>query len=128
MRQENMKELPFTIIRKPFANTLISVEMNLNSDYSATIEGVAGTGTWNFTGDNTVTVTIGDLKEVYTLMEGWDAENNKSTMVLTGNDMSGTNTGLQRWGKRIEVYDAPGYTVTVNANNNFTEQYLVDKL
>ncbi len=32
--------------------------------------------------------------------------------------MSGTNTGLQRWGKRIEVYDAPGYTVTVNANNN----------
>ena len=104
--------------KETLANTLTSVEMNLNSDYSATIEGVAGTGTWNFTGDNTVTVTIGDLKEVYTLMEGWDAENNKSTMVLTGNDMSGTNTGLQRWGKRIEVYDAPGYTVTVNANNN----------
>ena len=103
--------------KETLSNTLTSVDMNLNSDYSATIEGIGGTGTWSFSGDNTVTVSIGNVTEVYTLMEGWDAENNVATVVLTGNDMSSGSTGLQRWGKRIVHYEAPGYTINVATNN-----------
>jgi len=95
------ERLAFHDNKETLANTLTSVEMKLNLDKTATIEGISETGTWSFSGDNTVTVTVGDVTEVYTLMEAWDAENNKATVVLTGND---SNTQLQRWAKRTTQY------------------------
>ncbi|MBE5922222.1 MAG: hypothetical protein E7269_05665, partial [Lachnospiraceae bacterium] len=100
--------------KETLARTLTSVEMKLNSDYTATISGISGTGTWSFSGDNTVTVKVGSVTERYTLMEAWDAENSKATVVLTGND---TSTQLQRWAKRTEQYAAPGYSIKVSSNN-----------
>ncbi|MBE5883277.1 MAG: hypothetical protein E7291_02475 [Lachnospiraceae bacterium] len=91
------ERIEFSYTKEGAANTASS--MYLYPDYTASVKGTSGT--WSYSGTNTVTVKFGNTTEEYKIVPSWDWENNKATYFIMGINQ---DNGLQRWGKKVGYY------------------------
>lgn len=77
--------------------------MQLYPDYTASVN--SASGTWTYSGENVITVTLGDAVEEYKIVPSWDWEKKRATYTIMGIN---TNNGLQRWGKKVAYYEWTG--------------------
>ncbi len=77
--------------------------LQLYPDYTVSVGST--NGIWSYSGENIVTVTLGNATEKYKIVPSWDWEKNRATYTITGVNVQ---NGLQRWGKKIAYYNWTG--------------------
>ena len=80
-----------------------SKTLQMYPDYTASVGSTSGT--WHYSGKNTVTIVLGNVEEKYKIVPSWDWENNRATYTIMGINIQ---NGLQRWGKKTAYYDWTG--------------------
>ncbi len=84
-------------------SAVTSKTMQLYPNYTASVNNTSGT--WTYSGENMITVTLGEVTEKYKIVPSWDWEKNQATYTIMGIN---TENGLQRWGKKVAYYDWTG--------------------
>lgn len=92
-----------------------SKTLQLYPDYTASVGSTSGT--WSFSGENLVTVTLGTATEKYKIVPSWDWEKKRATYTIMGINIQ---NGLQRWGKKTAYYDWTGESPIVKPTPSVT--------
>ncbi len=86
-----------------------NTSMTLYQDYTANVNGTSGT--WSFSGTNTVTVKYGYATETYKFTPAYNYESNRASYALTGIN----NSNYQIWAKQKTYLGVPNNIVEEEA-------------